>query len=172
MIPEIDTQLTAVIKALSDNILPALDQTNPMAQEQMQLCLATLGLIRGNLPSLHRFLRRDLEGQIELATEIADFAESSHLDISALKAAVADSQVLLTDPEMGATEVEQQVRLLKEAVVEAVNAARGSDVETDIAQAILAAEEAAILRSRAWCLNMGFEPDPTQIPALDELVKK
>ena len=46
MIPEIDTQLAAVIKALSDNVLPAVDAGNPMAAEQIQLCLATLGLVK------------------------------------------------------------------------------------------------------------------------------
>lgn len=172
MIPEIDTQLRAVIKALSDNIMPAIDQTNPMAMEQMQLCLATLGLIRGNLPHLHRFLRRDLESQIELATTIAEMVETTGADVSDLNDLIARSKTLLNDPEMGAAEIEQHVRTLKAAVVETTNAARGSAVASDIGSAILTADESAILRSRAWCLGMGFEPAPEQIPSLDNLLNK
>lgn len=170
MIPEIDTQLRAVIKALSDNIMPALDQTNPMAMEQMQLCLATLGLIKGNLPNLHRFLRQDLSGQIDLATAIAEFVDTTDMDVSGLRDCIEASQALLADPEMGPNDIEQQVRHLKEAVVEATNDVRGSDIETDVGAAILAADEARILRTRAWCLGMGFEPDPGQIPPLDKLL--
>src|SRR5690606_9798000 len=61
MIPEIDTQLAAVIKSLGDNVLPAVDNSNPLAGEQIRLCLATLGLIKKRLPDLHRYQRHELE---------------------------------------------------------------------------------------------------------------
>ena len=77
MIPEIDTQLAAVIKALSDNVLPAVDAGNPMAAEQIQLCLATLGLVKTHLPELHRYLRRDLETHLSLARQIKQLADKT-----------------------------------------------------------------------------------------------
>jgi hypothetical protein len=73
---------------------------------------------------------------------------------------------------MGATEIEQQARRLKEAIVELIAAARGSTAEKEIAASIVKAEEIVILRSRAWSIGMGFEPDPTQIPPLNQLLSK
>lgn len=171
MIPEIDTQLAAVIKSLADNILPAVDSSNPMAAEQLQLCLATLGLVKAHLPDLHRYLRRDLETHLALARELKQLAEKSGV-ATAVQPAIEAGVRTLADPEMGATEIEQQARRLKEAIVELIAATRGSAAEKEIAASIVKAEEIVILRSRAWSIGMGFEPDPTQIPPLNQLLSK
>jgi hypothetical protein len=49
---------------------------------------------------------------------------------------------------------------------------RGSNAERRVAATVLKAEEVVILRSRAWGIGMGFEPDPTQIPPLDQLLSQ
>ena len=172
MIPEIDTQLAAVIKALSDNILPAVDGSNPMAAEQIQLCLATLGLVKAHLPDLHRYLRRDLETHVLLAGELKQLADKAGVTPDFALHAIEASTRMLADPEMGATEIEQQARRLKEAIIELIAATRGTSAERDVAAIIIKAEEIVILRSRAWSIGMGFEPDPTQIPSLNQLLKK
>jgi hypothetical protein len=172
MIPEIDTQLAAVIKSLSDNILPAVDIGNPMAAEQIQLCLATLGLIKAHLPDLHRYLRRDLETHLVLAKELKQLADTAGVATGSVPHAIESSVRVLADPEMGATEIEQQARRLKEAIIELIATTRGSAAEKDVAASIVKAEETVILRSRAWCIGMGFEPDPTQILPLNQLLIK
>ncbi|MCK9285331.1 MAG: hypothetical protein M0P39_13740 [Rhodocyclaceae bacterium] len=172
MIPEIDTQLAAVIKSLADNILPAVDSSNPMAAEQLQLCLATLGLVKAHLPDLHRYLRRDLETHLALARNMTQLADSAGVATTFVLPVIDASMQTLADPEMGATEIEQQARRLKEAIVELIAAARGSTAEKEIAASIVKAEEIVILRSRAWSIGMGFEPDPTQIPPLNQLLSK
>lgn len=172
MIPEIDTQLAAVIKSLSDNVLPALDGGNPMAVEQMQLCLATLGLIKGHLPDWHRYQRRDLETHLALAAELARLAAGAGIVQDALIAAMGAGADALDNPELGAHEIEREARRLKDGIAHLINASRGSAAEREIAAAVLRAEETVILRSRAWSIGMGFEPDPTQIPSLQHLLRK
>jgi hypothetical protein len=172
MIPEIDTQLAAVIKSLSDNVLPAVDGNNRMALEQAHLCLATLGLIKAHLPDLHRYLRRDLETHIALAKDLAQLAQRAGVATDFSTDAIEQSARSLSDPEYGAAQIEHRARQLKEVIVRLVAAARGSSAESPIAAAILKAEEIVILRSRAWGVGMGFEPDPSQIPPLSQLLDK
>ncbi len=172
MIPEIDTQLAAVIKSLGDNVLPAVDATNPMAAEQIQLCLATLALIKANLPQLHRYLRRDLETNVALAKALKPLADQADTTASLIQPAIDTSVQALADPEKGATEIEQQVRSLKEAIIELIAATRGSKVESDVAAIIIKAQEIVILRNRAWTVGMGFEPDTKQIPPLKQLLTR
>ncbi len=160
MIPEIDVQLAAVAKSLADNVLPAVDPGNSMAQEQLQLVLATLAVVRQRLPDLHAYLRRDLSDNIALAKRIGADAE-----------AIADSENALASPLYSPHQVEAQVRLLKEAICGRVNAVRGTAREGAVAAAILDAQEAATMRMRAWALGMGFEPDPSQVPNLNELLE-
>lgn len=172
MIPEIDTQLAAVLKSLTDNVLPAVDGNNPLAAQQIQLCLATLGLVKAHLPELHRYLRRDLETHVVLAGELKQLADKAGVTTDFVLHAIEASTRTLANPEMGATEIEQQARRLKEAIVELIAATRGTSAERDVAATIVKAEDIVILRSRAWSIGMGFEPDPTQIPPLNQLLKK
>ena len=172
MIPEIDTQLAAVIKALSDNILPAVDSSNPMATEQIQLCLATLGLVKAHLPDLHRYLRRDLETHLALAWDLKQLADKAGVGANFAQPVIDASARTLNDAEMGPTQIEQQARQLKETIAALIAATRGTSAERDVAATIIKAEEIVILRSRAWGVGMGFEPDPTQVPSLNQLLSK
>ncbi|MCP5173336.1 MAG: hypothetical protein H7A02_13830 [Pseudomonadales bacterium] len=170
MIPEIDTQLAAVIKSLSDNVLPAVDSSNPLAGEQIRLCLATLGMIKKRLPDLHRYQRHELELNLDLLTSLAEVATNAGLAIPDLTTALNSSRETLNDATMGATEIEQQVRAVKDKAVSVVNAARGTAAETEVMASVLNTQEAMDLCRRAWTLEMGFEPDPSQIPALNQLL--
>lgn len=41
-----------------------------------------------------------------------------------------------------------------------------------MADAVLRIEETVTLRSRAWSIGMGFEPDPAQIPSIHQLLRR
>jgi hypothetical protein len=158
MIPEIDVQLAAVAKSLADNILPAIDAANPQAQEQMQLCLATLAIVRQRLPDLHAFLLCDLEDNLAL--------------LRTLGGDDPDSERLLEYAQAGPHEIEAQVRQLKDRIANMIDAARGTPQERAVASNVLAAQASMILRARAWAIGMGFEPDAAQIPDLATLMNK
>ena len=160
MIPEIDVQLAAIAKSLADNVMPAVDPSNPMAVEQLHLALATLGILRQRLPDLHAFLRRDLADNIALAKAIGGEG-----------AVIVESERVFASPESSPQQIETQVRNLKEAIAALIDKARGTPAEQEVAEAVIAAQEPMILRARAWAIGMGFEPDPTQIPALADLLE-
>ena len=130
MIPEIDVQLAAIAKSLTDNVLPAIDPANPMAVEQMHLALATLGLVRQRLPDLHAWLRRDLADNLALARTIG-----------ADEAAIAESDRTLALPERSPQQIEAQVRALKEAIAARIDVVRGTDAARSVAEAVIAAQE-------------------------------
>lgn len=173
MIPEIDTQLAAVCKSLADNVLPALDPANPLAVEQLRLSIATLAIVRSALPYLHAMQRRDLEEQVQLARRIGDalaLASSHSGPAQVLRECAARAAAMLSDTSAGASQIETQVRMLKEGLVQAIDAARGSSIEADLSRLVLRAQVATNLRMRAWAKGMGFEPDPAAVPDLETLL--
>lgn len=160
MIPEIDVQLAAVAKSLADNVLPAVGGTNPMAIEQLHLALATLAIVRQRLPDLHAYLCRDLADNIALARRLGGD-----------EAMLTESERMLAAARHGPHAIEARTRALKEDIAGLVDRARGTPEEATVAEAVLAAQEPMILRARAWAIGMGFEPDPSQIPALSDLLE-
>lgn len=163
MIPEIDVQLGAIAKSLADNVMPiVMESGDAMAIEQLHLCLATLGIVKQRLPDLHAALRCDLIDNLALLTEIAP-------DDSAM---VADAETMLETSRYSAQQIETQVRIVKERIAALLNEARGSAREAAIRKSIMAAEGVMIERKRAWAAPMGFEPDPTQVTELEQLIEK
>lgn len=160
MIPEVDVQLAAVIKSLSDNVLPAVDPDSAMAMEQLQLAIATLSVVRQRLPDLHAYVRQDLREAVALGEKVGVVAS----DIDAARA-------MLSSPAASPQQIEAEVRRVKEKISAAIDAARGTSAEGDVAAAVLAAQGPIIARMRAWAIGMGFEPDPGQVPDLSELLE-
>jgi hypothetical protein len=156
MIPEIDVQLAAVIKALGDNVAPALDAANPMAAEQLQLAMATLAIVRQRLPDLHANVRQDLAEAIALASRIGAEARGA--------------EAVLASPESSPQRLEIEVRALKEAITARIDGSRGTPDQAQVAQAVMEAAQGPILRWRSWASGMGFEPDPAAVPPLADLL--
>jgi len=166
MIPETDVQLGAVAKSLADNVMPVVMASgDAMAIEQLQLCLATLGIVQQRLPDLHAALRCDLLDSLSLLKSVAagDQADSD---------LIGAGEDMLAASRHSPQQVEQQVRAVKERIAGLLEAARGTPRQDEIAAAIMAAQPAMTERQRAWAIPMGFEPDPSQVPDLKELINK
>src|SRR3546814_601910 len=99
MVPSVDLQLQAAIKALSDTVGPAVDPADKVASEQLHLVSATLGMVRERLPAQRRFIRRLLED----AVAIAGAVNASEQD-DGLAEAVVVARAALADPEMRSEE--------------------------------------------------------------------
>src|SRR3546814_11359836 len=67
MVPRVDLQLQAAIKALSDTVGPAVDPADKVASEQLDLEIDTLGTVRERLPAQRRLIRRPLEDAVASA---------------------------------------------------------------------------------------------------------
>lgn len=166
MIPETDVQLGAVGKSLADNVLPVVMASgDAMAIEQLQLCLATLGIVRQRLPDLHAALRCDLGDTLDLLKSIST-GDQADSDL------IGASEDMLAASRNSPQDIEQQVRAVKARIAGLLEGARGTPQQAKIASAIMAAQPAMTERQRAWAIPMGFEPDPSQVTDLKQLLNR
>ena len=161
MVPDLDLQLQAVIKALGDTVMPALDPANRVAAEQLSLSLATLGMVRARLPLASRREWQELQNMIGLGEAVAALG-----DFNALDAALADAAVVRDDANPQPFARTKATRAIG-AATSAVVTAGASDA---VMRAVVTHSKPATDLSRAWSLPAGFEPDPDEVPALESLL--
>ena len=174
MRPEI--QITSVIKAVKDVLIPAIDPNNKLAVEQAQLVIGLLSLLASQLPVQFRFDRDELArllataesltavpaNDAKLATAIGELAASQTAGASILEHCRVDPAILVNS-----------VRELRQKVGAVVSAAAGtSDVATQlrIEKIILDLSKEQLLRDRSLMKPQGWEPDPAALPAIAELL--
>lgn len=163
MIPDIDTQLASAIKSISDNVQPAVDPENQLAQEQLYLALATLNLVRQNLPLAHSYARQDMKDHIAMAEELASAAGSS----DALSTAVTNAEKLLNDPEQGSQVLLAGARSLREVIgVFLMDNAENTALDS----IVIKHSKRGIDKGRSWTKGMGFEPDPKAVADLADIL--
>ena len=100
MVPDPDLQLKMVIKALSETVTPAVDPNNKVAQEQLHLAVATLGVLRSRLPMTRRYYRALAQDAIALARELEKATGASKplgAAIDAVSNALADPALPVND---------------------------------------------------------------------------
>jgi len=171
MRPEI--QITSVIKAVKDVLIPAIDPNNKLAVEQAQLVVGLLSLLASQLPVQFRDELARLLATAEsltaipaddtnLATAIGELAASRTAGASILEHCRVDPAILVNS-----------VRELRQKVGAVVSAAAGtSDVATQlrIEKIILDLSKEQLLRDRSLMKPQGWEPDPAALPAIAELL--
>jgi hypothetical protein len=167
MIPDIDVQLQVIIKSLKDNVLPAVDSANQLAQQQIQLSLAALEITRNHLPLVHALMRRDIAEHIAVAEKLqAVCLDKPSLD--ALADAIGRAQAALADPALGFIQLQEEARLLREGVGAAITNNADTPQAEAVEKVILQTSTTPMMLGRAWNKPMGFEPDPRAVPDLAE----
>lgn len=157
-------QIQTIIKAMVEDVIPALDPTNQLAMQSAQLTIGTLSLMAQQLPLQYRYDCDELS-RLLAATESLGGAE--------LKAARAAGAGVLARAMAEPSEVLDAVHRLRAAMSEAVRAvyAQGSEAEQAAAEkTVLAMSKEQLLRDRSWLLMQGWEPDPKAVPAIDSLL--
>lgn len=162
MIPDIELQLQVITKSLKDNVLPAIDSHNQLAQQQMQLALASLEIAMNHLPLVHGTLRRDLSIQCELAENILAMGGNAQ-GITPLQEELAHARHALQDPAAGFTQLQIIVRALRDCIGQVIAA---NPTHTDLEKLVIGSCAATLSLGRAWNKPMGFEPDPAAVAGL------
>lgn len=165
MIPDIELQLQTIVKSLRDNVLPAVDPENELAQQQMQISLATLGIVLEHLPLVHNVRRRDISIHSELAEQLLE-ACSLQISKAALNKAVLDAKAGLADATLGFAQLQQVARSLRDVIGQVVSDHAESESAPDIERLVLETSTETLQLGRAWNKPMSFEPDPAAIPGL------
>ena len=170
-------QIPALIKSLTDVVLPAVDPANKLAQEQGQLIVGMLALIAQRLPLQYRYDRHELGSFMTLAGELASHG-AAIAEASAALAALADevdrARALLAHAGAEPPELEAASQRLREQIGEVITAAAtapDSAALKALNRAVLSHAEALLLRERSWLAMQGWEgPAPTHLPAIETLI--
>ena len=169
-------QIQAVIKAMMEDVIPALDQTNQLAMQSAQLTIGTLTLIAQHLPLEYRYDCDELARLVSLAgtlgTQAKGSADADNV-VKELAAAAASGTDVLDRARAEPAEIVDAVRRLCSATGEAVRAVfkAGTEAAQAAAQAaVLSMSKEQLLRDRSWLLMQGWEPDPKSVPAIDTLL--
>jgi hypothetical protein len=158
MIPDLDLQLQAVIKALRDTVLPALDAAQTTAAEQLGLSIATLTMVRERLPDMPAREWADLAEAIAHGSHVATLTMPAGLDD-----ALARGQELLEAPCPPAGAVATARRDILALVSEAVESAP-ADQAMALMRAVVTGAARSTAIARSWSKGAGFEPAPSEIP--------
>jgi hypothetical protein len=167
VVPDADLQLRVVIKALRDVVAPAVDTANRPAIEQLQLSIATLGLLKARLPLLHQCARRELANAIWLAEAVGTVAVAAET----VDAALTQARAALKAADLGSVDLEACKTRLLEAVCSEIERCRADAVDREMARAVIAASKGQFDLARAWCLPAGFELHPGEVPPLEDLLR-
>ena len=167
MIPDSDLQLRVVIKALSEVVAPAIDATDRVAIEQLQLSLATLSMLHSRLPLERRRVSKELAHAINLATATGQALGESP---AILSAALPTARAALQNVDCDTANLGALRRVLLSAVSACVDELEQPALRRRIGRAVVVASEPAIELASAWCAQAGFEADPARLGSLDHLL--
>ena len=168
MTPDIELQLQVIIKSLKDNVAPALNKDDELAQQQMQLSIAALQLTMDHLPFVHGYLYKDIENNIQLAEKLLKVSGCSEWK-DKLIAAISTANWAINDAKKGFTELQQESRLLREIICEVVREASEGESAKEVQSIVLTESAASFKMGRAWNKPNGFEPNPDEVPDLHTL---
>lgn len=169
-------QIQTIIKALMEDILPALDQTNQLAMQSAQLAIGTLTLISQHLPLEYRYDCDELTRLTATAATLKAQAKGgaeTQTALTALDAAAATSTDVLARAQAEPGEILDAIHQLRAATADTVRAvyAEGDEAaQRNVQNTVLAMSKAQLLRDRSWLLLQGWEPDPKSVPAIDTLL--
>lgn len=169
-------QIPALIKSLTDVVLPAVDPANKLAQEQGQLVVAMLHLIAQRQPLQYRYDRYELSQFLGLADSLAvDGASLPELGeaLAALAASAESGRDVLERAGVEPGELEAANRALRDGIGAAISAAATAadgPVTKAINTAVMAHAQEMLLRERAWLAMQGWEGPNAGLPAVETLI--
>lgn len=166
-----ELQLESMMKAMEDIVLPAVDPDNRLAQEQARLVIATLRLVAQRGPLAWHFERDELARYVALAKQLDERANAGDAKDGAvlddLRAATRHGADVLDRARAAPAELEQASYVLRARVGALVEWARENadgDQYAQVARAVLDNAEVELERERALVIDIGFEPDPEDLP--------
>lgn len=169
-------QLQTVIKAMTDVIVPALDASNKLAQEQAQLSIGVLNIVVQRLHLLYRYDKDELARSLVLASTLAEqtagLPEASRA-LHALAGSVEHGADVLdrarADPEE-LREANVDLRDKVGALLTAVYSATDANGLQHVSAMVTAHAKEQLLRERAWLIQQGWEADPSSVPPIESLL--
>jgi hypothetical protein len=156
MIPDIDERLASIARSLEKVILPHLQPDASLAQEQVQLAIGHVQILRAQIDKAPDYEREELADYSALARALAG-AISGGSQTGAALAAIDDA---LAAAGTSASEIRDQRKAVNNAIETLVRAvfADGDDgAGAKLAKLVLDHENARVQKDREWFAPFGFD---------------
>lgn len=174
MRPEV--QIKAMIKALTDVVIPAVPQENKLAMEQANLVVGMLNLMQVQLPLQFRFDRDELLRLVNTAARLnalrtTDAAMAAAIDgVDGPCGRAAD---VLARCQFGPQDLYAAILALRAAFCALVDASANSaddDGRRQVEAILMSMSKEQLLRDRALMKPQRWEPDPAAVPDIEALL--
>jgi hypothetical protein len=152
MIPSIDDRLGSVVRALTDVIMPSLPVEAGLAQEQMQLVIGQIQIIRAQMDAAPAFEMEEAEDARALGKALLEAGEGG----SATTAALADLKAA-TDAKTAPRETRLAIHNAIDSLVRNVAADGSATFRTKLGQIIVKMQTGRTVKDREWFMPMGFD---------------
>lgn len=153
MTPSIDDRLASVIRALTEVVLPHLPPEASLAQEQAQLAIGHLQILRAQIDLAPDFEREETDDYVRLATALST-AVSGGPDT---RAATDGLAAAIADTGRHARERRRAVNGAIEVLIDAVRSDGDEGSCARLTSLILEHEHARTQKDRLWCVPFGFD---------------
>lgn len=160
MTPTTDERIASIIRALTEVVLPHLPPEASLAQEQVQLAVGHLQILRLQFDAVPAFEREELEDNKALARALVDAITGGN-ETGAAVGALREADSRSTGADVRAEL--RSVNAAIEVLVAAVSSDGASGAQTHLTQIILAHEAQRVEKDRRWFLPYGFDTmEPAQ----------
>ena len=161
---DFETQLQVVQRALGEVVLPALGNADKHVIEQLHLSLAAIGFMQQRLPLARRYYRGTLQRYLAMAGAVAALL---HADVKGLENQSKQSKAVLDDPAASDADLRAATAALRAQIAALVETSRDTPYEGALDALVLEHSEAILLEDRSWCIPLGFELRPEDLPKPD-----
>lgn len=168
-----EIQLISMMKSMTDVVIPAIDSSNMLAQEQGKLVVGMLNLMREQLPMQFRFDRDELQRLLATTAELKALSLPPGDELQVLQAYGETAQETLAQCALDPSLLQQSIEQLRHAIamlVKGLSSTAELDVQLAVEKIILKMSSEQLLRDRALMLPQGWEHDTSAIPSLDALL--
>ncbi len=168
MQPGIDLRMRAMVKALAEVVMPALDSTNRTAIEQGNIVLGSLEILRQQIDYAHWYEVADLLSLSKLARQLS---EIEGLDADAkLHDAIAAGAAMAARWDVSLSQLHQPNFALRDAISAAVEKGFKSDqadIPARVQTLVLAHSEEQLGRERAYVAGMKWDIYPESLQTIE-----
>lgn len=164
MTPDFDLRLKSMRRALTTVIIPAIEQGNPIAQEQAALLVAHLDMIamQWSRADAYAHLCRDELAQLVGRIEVSGGPET----MAAARRLTATAE----DPALAASASFQAMSADLEDLVRAVDRDGDERFRSALHRDVLLHGREQAARDRSWFIQCGFDVNAGELTDIDEIL--
>jgi hypothetical protein len=161
---DFETQLQVIQRALGEVVLPALGNADKHVIEQLHLSLAAIGFMQQRLPLARRYYRGMLQRYLTMANAVCARLQANACGLEDLS---AKGQATLDDPSASDADFRAATAALRAMIAVLVETSQDTPHESALDALVMEHSEAILSEDRSWCIPLGFELRPEDLPKPD-----